>query len=139
MTAYLNDRIRELNKVKLELDQENRWIELSNQRIQELAQREKLVKMQDIISCLNQNAARLTGNQKVQTEALNRLKTNAAQVQSSINQIQGNIKAWTEGRPGAAGAPVAGAALAAAGGAPPAAAPPAAPAAPEQVPQAVAL
>jgi len=30
----------------MELDQENRWIELSNQRIQELAQREKLVKMQ---------------------------------------------------------------------------------------------
>lgn len=46
MTSYLNDRIRELNKVKGELAQENKWIEVSNQRIAELAQKEKLIKLQ---------------------------------------------------------------------------------------------
>ncbi len=50
MTAYLNDRIRELNKVKDELAQENRWIAMSNQRIAELAKKEKLVKMQGTAS-----------------------------------------------------------------------------------------
>ena len=64
MTSYINDRIRELNKVKGELEQENRWIQVgtarhfwscfwnprpspnvgqvSNERIAELAQKEKL-------------------------------------------------------------------------------------------------
>lgn len=49
MTSYLNDRIRELNKVKSELAQEERWIEVSNQRIAELAEKEKLIKMQGML------------------------------------------------------------------------------------------
>lgn len=61
MTAYLNDRIRELNKVKSELAQEARWIEVSNGRISELAEREKLMKYQDILACLNQDTQRLNG------------------------------------------------------------------------------
>ena len=68
MTSYLNDRIRELNKVKGELEQENKWIEVSNNRIAELAEREKLIKMQDIVSCLNSQAQRL-GGQKDSTAA----------------------------------------------------------------------
>jgi hypothetical protein len=39
--------------VKSELAEETRWIEVSTNRIQELAEREKLVKMQDILACLN--------------------------------------------------------------------------------------
>jgi len=90
----------------------------------------------DIIACLNADADRLTGNQKAQTDSLNRLKADAASIQSQITTIQGNIKAWTDGRPkagaaGAVGAPAAGAPAAAG-------APPAAPVAPEAAPAQVA-
>ena len=37
MTQYLNDRIRELNKVKFDLAAEQKWISISNARISELA------------------------------------------------------------------------------------------------------
>ena len=46
MTAYLNDRIRELNKVKRDLAAEQKWIAVSNQRIAELAQKAKDNKLQ---------------------------------------------------------------------------------------------
>jgi len=61
MTAYLNDRIRELNKVKRDLAAEQKWIQVSNQRIAELAQKEKLIKLQDVMSCIKAEQDRLTG------------------------------------------------------------------------------
>jgi len=122
MTAYLNDRIRELNKVKSELDQESRWIELSNQRIQELAQKEKLIKMQDILMCLNNDSLRLQGQKQSQTNAIQLLTTQTQTIQQTIAQIENNIKAVTGNVPGGAGAMMAGApgaAVGAPGGAPP--------------------
>jgi len=92
MTSYLNDRIRELNRVKGELEQEHRWIELSNQRILELAQKEKLIKMQDILACLNADQMRLQGARLSQTQSIAALTSRAQGLQASIAQIQGNIK-----------------------------------------------
>jgi len=92
MTAYLNDRIRELNKVKSELEQETRWIEVSNQRIQELAQKEQLVKMQDILSCLNQDADRLNGQKNSQSTAITDLTKRTTSLQDNIKKITDSIK-----------------------------------------------
>lgn len=127
MTAYLNDRIRELNKVKGELEQENRWIEISNQRIEELAQKEKLIKMQDVMSCLSGEQQRLQGAKSSQTRQIMELRRQTNSLQTNIANIKKTIDAVSSGKPspmpmpvhaamgvgdmtGAAGAPIAAAA-----------------------------
>lgn len=100
MTSYLNDRIRELNKVKGELDQEYRWIEVSNQRINELAEKEKLIKMQDILSCLNNDAQNLQGKKETQVKEINSMQAQAAKLEASIDKIKQNIKTVNSGKPG---------------------------------------
>jgi len=97
MTSYLNDRIRELNKVKGELEQENRWIEVSNQRIYELAQKEKLIKMQDILACLNNDQERLLGAKNSQVQAISDLQSQTQALSTSINTITENIKTLQHG------------------------------------------
>jgi len=52
MTNYINDRIRELNKVKAELKEEITWIETTNDRIAAVAQQEKIARYEDITKCL---------------------------------------------------------------------------------------
>lgn len=52
MTNYINDRIRELNKVKSELKEEIAWIETTNHRIAAVAEQEKLARYQDMAQCL---------------------------------------------------------------------------------------
>lgn len=59
MTTYLNERIRELNAVKADLEQEMKWIMASNKRIEELREREKLVKLQDVLNCMNSDTNKL--------------------------------------------------------------------------------
>ena len=54
MTAYVNNRIRELNKVKMELGQEMKWIDISNLHIQELAQTESVMKVRGSITLMLQ-------------------------------------------------------------------------------------
>lgn len=97
MTAYLNDRIRELNKVKGELDQEYKWVEVSNQRIAELAQKEKLIKMQDILSCLNEDSANLQGKKNTQAQEISAMQTQAAKLERNILEIKNNIRSVNAG------------------------------------------
>eukprot|EP00310_Coccolithus_braarudii_P019384 CAMPEP_0183352430 /NCGR_PEP_ID=MMETSP0164_2-20130417/29433_1 /TAXON_ID=221442 /ORGANISM="Coccolithus pelagicus ssp braarudi, Strain PLY182g" /LENGTH=209 /DNA_ID=CAMNT_0025524855 /DNA_START=53 /DNA_END=682 /DNA_ORIENTATION=+ len=114
MTAYLNDRIRELNKVKGELAQENRWIEVSNQRIAELAEKEKLIKMQDILSCLSSNKNRLAGERDSQSKQMAAMQAQANVIAQKINSIKGTISAVNGGADPNTPTPAAGAAGAAA-------------------------
>lgn len=110
MTSYLNDRIRELNKVKSELEEENRWIEVSNQRIAELAQKEKLVKMQgaaatirahlfrrvharacvceDVLACLNANKKREGDQAASQGKIIQGIAAQSHAIESEIKKIQ---------------------------------------------------
>ena len=92
MTNYLNDRIRELNKVKRDLAAEVKWVQVSNQRIAELAQKEKLIKLQDVMSCIRAEQERLNGEKDSKTFSVNSLAAQAAQLQSSIQGIRGNIQ-----------------------------------------------
>jgi hypothetical protein len=59
MTNYINDRIRELNKVKAELKEEIQWIETTNHRISAVAQQEKIARYQDISKCLEHQSGEL--------------------------------------------------------------------------------
>jgi hypothetical protein len=104
MTTYLNDRIRELNKVKGELAEETRWIEVSTNRIQELAEREKLVKMQDILACLNGDKQTLSSESTAQASTIAALKSQSAAVQKRITDIKAKIEAANAGTSGKADA-----------------------------------
>ncbi len=59
MTTYINDRIRELNKVKAELKEEIEWIETTNKRIAAVAEQEKIARYQDIVKCLSTSTQEL--------------------------------------------------------------------------------
>jgi len=91
MTAYLNDRIRELNKVKSDLAEESRWIELSTNKIEELAQREKLIKMQDILACLNADQSKLTGEQSAKFETIKQLQDASKAINDKINFLKNSV------------------------------------------------
>jgi len=103
MTAYLNDRIRELNRVKSELSEETRWIEVSTNRIEELAQREKLIKLQDVLACLNADQNQLTGQASVTTDAVKNLNDQAKSISDKITEIKKSIEAASKGTPGGGG------------------------------------
>lgn len=87
MTSYLNDRIRELNKVKSDLQAETRWIELSNQRILQISEKEKLIKMQDVLSCLNGGKKSLDGSLKYKQNSIKEISTKATALEKNIAGI----------------------------------------------------
>jgi low affinity Fe/Cu permease len=91
MTSYLNDRIRELNKVKTDLAAEQKWIQISNARISELAQKEKLIKLQDVMTCIRQQQQRLTGESTSKVSSLNALTAQANTINTSIKGIRAKI------------------------------------------------
>jgi len=103
MTSYLNDRIRELNKVKRDLAAEQKWIQVSNQRIAELAQKEKLIKLQDVMSCIKNEQDRLMGERGTKTIAIQNMQKQAAQLENNIKTIRGKMDTITTGK--AEGAP----------------------------------
>jgi len=91
MTSYLNDRIRELNKVKMDLAAEQKWIQIANARITELAQKEKLIKLQDVMTCIRQGQQRLTGDALSKANSLKTLDAQAQAVSAGIKAIRGRI------------------------------------------------
>jgi len=91
MTQYLNDRIRELNKVKTDLQAEQKWIQVSNARISELAQKEKLIKLQDVMSCIKDQQQRLSGETTSKTEMLTSLKEQETSLNVTVNNIRNSI------------------------------------------------
>jgi len=98
MTSYLNDRIRELNKVKRDLAAEQKWIQVSNQRIAELAQKEKLIKLQDVMSCIKNEQDRLMGERGTKTIAIQNMQKQAAQLEQNIKTIRGKMDIITTGK-----------------------------------------
>jgi hypothetical protein len=93
MTVYLNDRIRELNKVKGELAEEIKWISVSQARIQELSEREKLVKMQDVLTCLNGDKDRMAIEEQTQSSSISQMQAASSSVQQRIDEIKSRITA----------------------------------------------
>jgi len=98
MTSYLNDRIRELNKVKRDLAAEQKWIQVSNQRIAELAQKEKLIKLQDVMSCIKNEQDRLLGERGTKTVAIQSMSKQATQLENNIKSIRSKMDSITTGK-----------------------------------------
>jgi len=107
MSTYLNDRIRDLNKVKQELAEELRWVEMTNEQINLLNAREKQMKLQDILSCMNADKRTLSGKKKEQEAMVAAMKQSSDAVIATMTAAQNNINAIQDGKtPGAAaGAP----------------------------------
>ena len=84
--------------------EETRWIEVSTNRIQELAEREKLVKMQDILACLNGDKQMLSSESTAQASTIEALKSQSEAVQKRITEIKAKIEAANEGKEAKGGA-----------------------------------
>lgn len=52
LTSFLNTWIVELNKLKRDLNQCDKFVKLSAKRIDELQQKEQLIKVEDVLECL---------------------------------------------------------------------------------------
>jgi len=102
MTTYLNDRIRELNKVKSELAEELRWISVSQNRISELAEKEKLIKLQDVLACLQADKDQITGKSAQQLTTLTTLKNTAAKLIKNIKALRTQMSKTSAGEAGEA-------------------------------------
>jgi len=96
MTGYLNDRIRELNKVKRDLAAEQKWIQVSNARIAELAQKEKLIKLQDVMSCIKTEQERLTGEGASKAQSITSLTSQAKALEDNIKKIKDKMDTITK-------------------------------------------
>lgn len=96
MTSYLNDRIRELNKVKEDLAAEQKWIKISNARISELAAKEKLIKLEDVRSCIDAEKKRLEGESGSKTNSLKDLEAQTKALQDTIKNIKTSMDATTQ-------------------------------------------
>jgi len=125
MSAYLNERIRDLNKVKNELAEELRWVEMTNEQINLLNAREKQMKLQDILACMNNDKRQMSGKTKEQAVMVAAMKKSSEEVLATMTAVQNNINAIQDGKApqsGTAPTPAGGAAAggaAGAGGAPP--------------------
>jgi len=97
MTQYLNDRIRELNKVKRDLAAEQKWIELSNSRIAELAQREKLIKLQDVMQCIRDERDREKNEGQTKAQTVAAMEAQAAAIEANINKIRSQMNSPLDG------------------------------------------
>jgi len=98
MSAYLNERIRDLNKVKQELAEELRWVQMTNEQINLLNAREKQMKLQDILSCMNADKRSLTGKKKEQEAMVAAMKKTSDDVIASMTTAQNNINAIQDGK-----------------------------------------
>jgi len=93
MTGYINDRIRDLNKVKGELRDQLKWVEASNDRITELSEREKLVKHEDILACLQEDNDKMESKKKSQAKISVQLQGQASALEAKIAEIKKHEKA----------------------------------------------
>jgi len=98
MSTYLNDRIRDLNKVKQELAEELRWVQMTNEQINLLNAREKQMKLQDIMSCMNSDQRTLTGKNQETEKMFEEIKKSSDAIQKSMQTAQKNIDSIQEGK-----------------------------------------
>jgi len=66
--------------------------------VQELAEREKLVKMQDILACLNTNKKGMSDESTAAASSIEALKSQSAAVAARITAIKAKIEAAAEGK-----------------------------------------
>ncbi|GAB5363100.1 hypothetical protein AAMO2058_000854300 [Amorphochlora amoebiformis] len=96
MTDYINDRIKELNEVKRQIQQEEKWLKASKAKIMYLHSTEKLIKTEDIMTCLKR-----IENQKKQadtpvTKAITDLTTQKEEIEKEVEEWEAKLKGGEE-------------------------------------------
>merc|ERR1719486_1026998 len=84
MTTYLNDRIREMNKVKQSIQSEEKFIALAEQRVNKLAHEENLIKVKDIIECLKGESANSASSSKTNAAVLKGLQDKETAIKAQV-------------------------------------------------------
>merc|ERR1719506_2107516 len=87
MTSYLNDRIRELNKVKNSIKQEQKFISLAEQRVNKLSHEEDLIKVKDVIECLKGEQASSTGAAKNHATVLKKMQDKQTAIKAKVSAV----------------------------------------------------
>uniref|UniRef100_A0A7S2TF42 Uncharacterized protein n=1 Tax=Lotharella oceanica TaxID=641309 RepID=A0A7S2TF42_9EUKA len=100
MTEYINDRIIELNAVKRQIGQEEEWLTSSKAKIMYLHATEKIIKTEDIMSCLGRLQANkaqaevpLEGAVKTLTEQKEELTKEIEEWEKKLKEGAGGEKA----------------------------------------------
>jgi len=97
MTKYINDRIKELNKVKRELEEEVRWVEMTNARIAAVAEEEKVVRYEDVMACIKREKSMLTDENKMHDSTLAALMKDHEAANKALKDIKAKIAAAETG------------------------------------------
>ena len=92
MTTYLNDRIRELNKVKQSIKAEEKFIALAEQRTSKLSHEEDLIKVKDIIACLKGETAAGAANGKNNADTLKAMEAKEVVIKGRVTIVR--ISIW---------------------------------------------
>mmetsp|Transcript_10013 Transcript_10013/g.18210 ORF Transcript_10013/g.18210 Transcript_10013/m.18210 type:complete len:225 (+) Transcript_10013:25-699(+) len=98
MTAYINARIMEMNKVKEDLEQELKWMEVTKHHVEEITERQKLMKLQDVSNCISKSSK---GTEKTASkgkeEVEKNLKKQIDAAQKSIDDLKKKMSASLKG------------------------------------------
>jgi len=84
MTTYLNDRIREMNKVKQSIQSEEKFIALAEQRVNKLSHEENLIKVKDIIECLKGETASMSSSTKTNSAVLKSMQDKESAIKAQV-------------------------------------------------------
>lgn len=106
MTQYVNDRIRDLNKVKSELATEIRWVETSSNKISELSKQEQLIKYEDVLACLDKESKGATGAAIQKNQIIAKLKQKSTLISGEITKLQLKMSNTKKGVPDGAMQPL---------------------------------
>ena len=99
MTSYINDRILELNQVKRQIAQEETWLDKSKSKIMYLHATEKMIKTEDIMSCLSRIQANNKQKGPVLEESIKTLTAQKEGLKKEVEEWEKKLKA----EPGAGG------------------------------------
>jgi len=92
MTAYLNSKIEELNTVKSELELEEKWLKVSDQRLKSYQQKEKLIKLEDVLKCLTKTRDVSEKNKASHDSAIEDLTKQKSEVEAALEKIKTDLK-----------------------------------------------
>lgn len=92
MTGYLNTKIEELNKVKEELAQGEKWLKVSDQRLKSYTEKEKLIKLEDVLTCLTKTKESSEKNKASHEVAIKDLEKQKKEVSDALDKIKEDLK-----------------------------------------------
>lgn len=91
MTSFINDRIRELNKIKSDLKEDLRWVSMTRQQIDLLNKQEQKMKLDDVLNCMQSDKSREMGRSQQAAEAAKALKVTADSLNKVVAETQKQI------------------------------------------------